>query len=84
MIYVHTFKVIKDGDEDYCQFYEYEPSADMRVIDSPDIPVALLFPQKHYARGYMRNLVKHYVGEDAHVTYHGTVAIEEDAFDRGI
>ncbi len=80
MIYVHTFKVIANGEEDYCQFFEYNPNPDMCVIDSEDIPIALLFPQKHYTRGYMRNLVKHYSGEASHVTYHGTVAFENYDF----
>ncbi|UOF77792.1 hypothetical protein [Caudoviricetes sp.] len=81
MIYVHTYKYVIDGQEDYIQFYEYEPTHGMKVIDSHDIPIALLFPRKLQPRQYMRNLIKHYFGDIAHVIFVSSVEFDMETFD---
>jgi len=82
MIIVYTYKIKKDGQEDYCQFFEYTPRQGMKVIDSHDIPIALLFPRHLIPRQYLRNLIKHYFGE-CHVTYVNSVEHKADYLDMG-
>mgnify|MGYP000858077306 CR=1 len=83
MIHVHTYKVKINGEDDYCQFYEYSPRKGIKVIDSQDIPIALLFPRHLIPRQYLRNLVKHYYGDDCHVVFVSSVQFDDSAFDLG-
>ena len=81
MIHVHTYLVKLYGEEDYCQFIEYKPNKEMCIINSPDIPIAFLFPKAETMRGYLRNTVEHYYGEESHVSFYGTESLDVDYID---
>lgn len=81
MISVHTYLVKIFGEDDYCQFMEYSPNKKMRVIISPDIPIAFLFPSNQSMRSYLRNTVKHYYGDECHVSFYGTEMFDEEYLD---
>ena len=53
----------------------------MCIINSPDIPIAFLFPKAETMRGYLRNTVKHYYGDEAHVAFYGTESLDVDYID---
>lgn len=81
MIYVHTYEVKYNGEQDYIQFYEYT-DGEMIVSDSQDIPIAFLIPVKRRGtlNGLMHGSIRHYLGDDIYVRHNSTVSFDDFDF----